>query len=426
MTIRRRRDTVREATVRQLSHALGDGTFMDPDTLRLLGLNLYELIFFNAHANEWFEQVYENATDLRIVLEFQPEDVDLMAIPWEFLYVPKERWRAGGKYIVRQPKLSLVRRVVRKAADATEIVRPRFLIVDCMPASADATQPGYQTASQAGRMCASAPSPEIDQVMAFLETFGDVRCVRFPTIPQLDDAVAGIGNGGSADPPHVVHLVGHGRFQSGDDAAFEFCLSPRGDGRWERDDRIAEAIGAHTPELVVLQTCKGGKADNYQRHEGAAITLVKRGVPNVVALQQQILVGEATRFVTSFYEALQQGRPADVAVKEGRQALTRSDGPAFGLPVAYFQRDAGFSLPRTPVQQTSAPSSTPTEQTYRGVRPEPAPSRSPVPAPNAPAGTPAVVEAGVHRAPLTTPEPSQGETRPAGSPLSVRLGSKDQ
>lgn len=120
MTIRRRRDTVREATVRQLSHALGDGTLMDPETLRLLGLNLYELIFFNAHANEWFEQVYESATDLRIVLGFQPEDLELMAIPWEFLYVPKERWRVGGKYIVKQQQVSLVRRVVRKATESLQ------------------------------------------------------------------------------------------------------------------------------------------------------------------------------------------------------------------------------------------------------------------------------------------------------------------
>src|SRR4029079_13766044 len=195
-----------------------------------------------------------------------------------------------------------------------------------------------------------------------------------------------------------------------------------GPERWERDESIAEAIGAHTPELVVLQTCKGGKADSYQRHEGAAITLVKRGVPNVVALQQQILVGEATRFVTRFYEALQQGRPADVAVKEGRNALRSSDGPAFGLPVAYFQRETGFSFRRNP----PPPPSNPSEPAHRGVRSDAGAVQSPAPATVAPAGAPAVVEAAVHRAPQTTTEPLQGETRPASSPLSVRLGSKDR
>lgn len=444
MTIRRRRDRVREYTVRQLSLSLEAGTLVDRDTLRLLGLNLYEMIFFNAHANKWFEHVYENSTNLQMVLEFPPNDLDLMATPWEFMYVPQKRWTRGGKYLLKEQRVSLVRQIGPETDKVSVIESGRFLVVDCLPSSPDAAKPGYQAASEAGRLCPSPPSPEIDQVMAFLESCGEVRCLRFPTLDQLDNAVGGLWDGRRQSPPHVVHLVGHGRFQSGDEDGFKFCLCPRDPGpeRWEKDDWIADAIGKHTPELVILQTCKGGKADSYRGHEGAAITLVKRGVPNVVALQQQILVGEATSFVTRFYMALREGRPAEIAVKEGRHALESKSPASFGLPVAYFQRKTGFSLPPAPNEGgSSEPDPTATGRSPRTAHSGGAMSPSQeFPVVTAPAVAP-VVEPAVLRASPAPAEPSPSGARTAGSlaeapreadgarkesdsPLSVRLGSK--
>jgi hypothetical protein len=422
MTIRRRNDSVREHTVSQLSRGLGDGTLIDPDTVRLLGLNLYELLFFNAHANEWFERVYESSSDLRLVLEFQTQDLSLMGYPWEFLFVPEKRWKQGGKYLLTQGRLSLVRRIVRRLSDPRPVERPRFLVVDCLPVPPESVQAGYRAASEAGRHSLAAPTPEIDQLMAFLEAAGDVHCLRFPTFVELMDEV-------SAYEPDVVHLTGHGRFQAGDDAGFEFCLRPRADGeleRWEKDERIAEAIGACVPELVVLHSCKGGKTDRYERYEGAAVRLVKRGVANVVALQHEIPLRDATRFVNEFYTALAQKRNVETAIKEGRQALRRTGVASFGLPVAYVQRAESFALPQPPAPSDATDRRRAAPAGGREARPERTdggvPSDEPLAAPE-PEGTRSLGSAIPGRPATPLPgESAPAQRGPAGNPLSVRFG----
>lgn len=347
MTIPRRRDRVREETARQLSRALGDGSLVDPETIRLLGQNLYELIFFNAHANEWFERVFEGVFEeatknLRLVIECHTDEVELMAYPWEFLYVPKERWKKGGRYLVQEGRLSLVRRVRRDRAEAVApgVECPKFLVVDCLPGSP------LPASSAAGQSCSTPPSEDIDKLMGFLEKHkmgAEVDCLRFPTQVELSTKVGEF-------KPTVVHLIGHGAVRGGDGGPFEFLLRPGKEGvieRWETDERIAEAIVAHVPQLVVLHTCRSGAAGSYRNHEGAALAMVKRGVPNVVALQHEMKINEARGFVWSFYEALALGRPMDLegAIKGGRQALREVSPSAFGVPVVYVQREEGFSLP---------------------------------------------------------------------------------
>ena len=427
MTIARRRDPVREETVAQLSRALADGTLVDASTARLLGQNLYELLFFNAHANKWFEQVWESASELRLVLEFPASALQLISLPWEFLYVPQIRWRNGGRYLIEQSNVSLVRRVLRKPTDrgSSVIDKPRFLFIDCLPVA-----PGERPVpkSKAGKASATPPTREVDELMAFLETRGDVSFQRHPTFLDLRDFVA------RQPGPDVIHLVGHGRFQEGStNRAFEFCLRPRDSGRdarepeiWETDERIAEALaGRRAPRLVVLHTCKGGKVGSYKDYEGAAIALVKRGVSNVVALQHEIVMHEATAFVSRFYDAWAREMTLELAIREARGALRSSSDFSSCLPVVYAQHDEGLRLPPASAPRPSRGSGNlhaiePTAGTAAGA------------GHGASVAAPASELVGVaRRSPPTDPTSSElrnetGETpvdRQVGdSPLSVRFG----
>ena len=418
MTIRRRRDPVRDETVLRLSRGLSDQTLVDPVTLRLLGLNLYELLFFNAHANEWFESVCERSTRTRLVLEFTSYAESVIGYPWEFLYVPPGRWRKGGKYLIDQT-LSLVRRLVRKTDPLPQLERLRFLVVDCLPASANGAQ-ASALVSEAGKKLGAPPSTEIDLLMQYLEGWGETKCLRFPRQMELSQAMADF-------KPDVVHLNGHGRFGARDGVGFEFCLCPRDAGSgidlWETDERIAEAISAHVPSLVVLQTCKGGKTERYEGYEGAPITLLQHGVPNVVALQHEIPRRDASGFVTSLYEALAGSSPLEDAVREGRQRLhasTYSLVTAFGLPVTYMQH-AEFTMPHR--------QSRPNDAAAGGSEQVATDERTASPAETSPAAVGAsistaisspseLIESSERRPPRTT-EPRPRET--TSSPLTVRL-----
>ncbi|HUF31207.1 MAG TPA: CHAT domain-containing protein, partial [Gemmatimonadaceae bacterium] len=408
-------------------------TIVDSDTARLLGLNLYELLFFNAHANEWFERVWEGASELRLVLEFPAGALDLISFPWEFLYVPEVRWKAGGRYLVDQPNVSLVRRVLRKPSQGPPVMEnAKFLFVDCLPPEPQAN--GYTPRSKAGRESATPPSREVDELMAFLEARGEVTLQRYPSFLDLRDQAA------KGPSPDVIHLVGHGRFRAGAaNKAFEFCLRPREAGMesWETDERIADALaGRQVPKLVLLHTCKGGKVGSYKDYEGAAIALVKRDVPNVIAVQHEIMVDQAAAFVRLFYDAWAREMSLELAIKEARGALRSASDFSFCLPVVYVQHDADLFLP-TPV-----PAPTPA-----GAGVEEAQSRAPAasekPLQTTPLAGSSVAQGAAGKAdkselrdrerhappsdsatgehPRPPTEPS-AERKPSDSPLSVRFG----
>lgn len=430
MTIPRRRDPVRRETVEQLSRALAEGTLVDADTARLLGLNLYELLFFNGHANEWFERVSESASELRLVLEFPADEPDLMSFPWEFLYVPATRWKRGGRYLVDEPNFSLVRRVLRSTGGVPpDMVVPRFLFVDCLP-----PEPGgddYKPRSEAGRASATPPTRQVDELMAFLETRGEVTMKRFPSFLDLVDCAA------TDSPPDVIHIVGHGRFKAGSpNKAFEFCLRPKEAGMetWESDSRIAEALaGRKVPKLVVLHTCKGGKAGSYKDYEGAAIALVKRSVPNVVALQHEIVMYEAAAFVSRFYDAWGRQMSLERAIKEARRALRSTSDFAFCLPVAYLQHDVDLYLPApVPVGAGEGTGEAPSHVPASSEKPSESAALASSNVAQGPTGKAAASELGdrERRAPADAatgdrrPPPTElpAERKSGDSPLSVRFG----
>ena len=113
--------------------------------------------------------MWEGATELRLILEFPTSELQLISFPWEFLYVPEVRWKKGGRYLIDQTNVSLVRRVLRKPSPTpASIENAKFLFVDCLPPEPGANDDVPR--SKAGRASATPPTREVDELMAFLET----------------------------------------------------------------------------------------------------------------------------------------------------------------------------------------------------------------------------------------------------------------
>ena len=105
---------------------------------------------------------------------------------------------------------------------------------------------------------------------------------------------------------------------------------------------LAELLDDHYPlRLVFLNSCEGARGSENDAFSSTAATLVRRGVPAVVAMQYEITDGAAIEFSRDFYEALADGLPVDAAVTEARTAVSMDSMLEWGTPVLYMHSPDG-------------------------------------------------------------------------------------
>src|SRR5690349_22394772 len=110
-----------------------------------------------------------------------------------------------------------------------------------------------------------------------------------------------------------------------------------------RASRLAHLLSPHQSlRLVMLNSCDSAAGSPSDLFSSAAATLVRRGIPAVLAMQFEISDSAAVEFTRSFYEALAAGLPVDIAVRDARLAvsLARPNSLEWGTPVIFLrQRD---------------------------------------------------------------------------------------
>jgi hypothetical protein len=142
---------------------------------------------------------------------------------------------------------------------------------------------------------------------------------------------------------HVLHFVGHGAFdeQAQDGVLLFEDLEGRG------NPVTGESLGVllHDHEslrLVVLNACEGARTSSTDPFAGAAQSLVRKGIPAVIAMQFEISDGAAITLAGEFYSAVADGYPVDAALSEARKAIfTRVNAVEWATPVLYMRSPDG-------------------------------------------------------------------------------------
>ncbi len=151
----------------------------------------------------------------------------------------------------------------------------------------------------------------------------------------------------------IVHFMGHGEF---DETAGEGSLILE-DANGFTDAVSGEALailvnGSVRPLLVVLNACESGKSTDQMEADafaGVAASLVREGVPMVLAMRQSVDDGAAVEFAEEFYRALAAGDAVEAALVEARVAVhtLAPHSPEWATPIL-------FSRPVDPVQESLA------------------------------------------------------------------------
>jgi CHAT domain-containing protein len=152
----------------------------------------------------------------------------------------------------------------------------------------------------------------------------------------------------------VVHYVGHGRFDFGEDQ-----LAIGGSNQEPTShlgpDAFASCIEARPPSLVVLQSC-GGQGGVPADLSTFARPLLTRGSSAVVANQYPIGSQLTKCFNRDFYRQLAEGDSVEVAVQAARRSLFLSDpeSRAFIAPTVFVRNPGGLQLAKDRKTSTDA------------------------------------------------------------------------
>jgi outer membrane protein assembly factor BamD (BamD/ComL family) len=144
-------------------------------------------------------------------------------------------------------------------------------------------------------------------------------------------------------PWHILHFVGHGDFDlSAQEGLIAFTEKSTGRHHLLRSRDLARLLDGHPYlRMVFLNSCEGARGSEGDPFSGTAATLVRRGIPAVVAMQYQITDEAAIEFCSAFYESLADGLPVDAAVTEARVAVSMASVLEWGTPVLYMRSRDG-------------------------------------------------------------------------------------
>jgi len=244
----------------------------------------------------------------------------LANIPWEYLH------ETGYGFLGLSPETVLVRYLEMPAPVKPFPINPPLRILAMISAPADV--PGLEGA--------------LDDLI--LRGLVQVDRLESGTLAALQRPLR-------LNDYHVLHFIGHGGW---DEDAQDGALALEGAGGQTRlvsGRDLGLMIRDHRSlRLVVLNACEGARSARDDPFGGVAQALVRQAIPAVIAMQFEISDPAALVFSQSFYQAIADGLPVDVATLEARRAMF-ADGSEveWATPVLYLRSPDGRIFTKTPM-----------------------------------------------------------------------------
>jgi tetratricopeptide (TPR) repeat protein len=295
--------------------------------LTAMGVILSEALFV---ANPPLAEALADApADASLVLQFEPDERELLRLPWEYLTDPDGRRLAALHPLARRlgPPSPL-------QGEEPGVRGNPVRLLACIAEPLDQGPLDGQTVRER-LMDATRPLREA----GWLE-------LRFLPLPATPDRLASALTDWR---PDVVHLACHGL------PGILALEGERGGTQRVTAEQIRHRFASCPPRLVVLGACLSAAALKGDPLAATATAFLRAGVSAVVAMQFSAQVESVNRFVGDLYAALagEERRPLDVAIRDARAnrffASDFVDAYQWGVPVLYLQsREADLFAGMTP------------------------------------------------------------------------------
>jgi hypothetical protein len=276
----------------------------DPPDDRLVGEVLFTALMVDAVLLRFRASVLRAravGSGLRIMLRFEGgADV----LPWELLRDPETR-----TFVALDPRTPLVRCTETAVHDVepTRGTPLRILVAVSSPLATTPIDGATELAELAARLTPVTSGSAVDMEVIENASLDGIRAAL------MDKET------------HVFHYIGHGTV--GPDGRSALALTD-GEGQLSvrSIDDVAAVLGAAPSlRLVVLNSCHGSIADPVDPFAGAGTSLVRVGIPAVIAMRAAVADVAAVTFAAALYESLAAAAPIEEAVTRARAAMADND-----------------------------------------------------------------------------------------------------
>jgi len=268
---------------------------------------------------------------------------ELAALPWEYLYDPRQ-----ADYLCLSRHTLLVRYLEAPQPIQPLLIEPplRILAMIASPSDLDA----LDVERERERMSRSLQELEASGLV-------ELTWLEGQTWRHVQRAMRG-------GPWHVFHFIGHGGFDPNADEGVIALANEDGKMHLLRATELGRLLSNHDAlRLAILNACEGAKSSQRDIFSSTAATLARRGIPAVLAMQEEITDRAAIECTRAFYEALSDGLPVDEAVSEARTAISVgvTNTLEWGTPVLYMRAPDGvlFNLAKSASRAKPAPAAAP-------------------------------------------------------------------
>jgi hypothetical protein len=299
-----------------------------PSTLsaaRTLGRQLFELVFASdtlASLRRSQEIAREKGAGLRLRLSLSGAP-ELARIPWEVIYDP-----AFDHFFSLSNDTPVVRYLdLPRAPQSLEAALPLKVLVML---SSPKDHARLDVEAEWERLCQA-----LDELIQRAQV--ELHRMEEATLVNLQRSLR-------RDAFHVFHFIGHGAFDERTQEGLLLLEGEGGIGKSVSGDFLGTLLHDHQSlQLILLNACQGGMVGRENPFAGAAGTLVRRGIPAVLAMQKAITDRAALLFSQEFYSAIADGYPVDAALVEGRKSIYMAGNPVeWAIPVLYMRSPDGL------------------------------------------------------------------------------------
>ena len=162
---------------------------------------------------------------------------------------------------------------------------------------------------------------------------------------------------------HVFHFIGHGGVDKNGNGFIVLRDESGGPLEITQDMLPVLLEGSSALRLAVLNCCEGARSGVDDPFASPAASLVRSGIPAVVAMQFPITDSAAIHLSSGIYTSLANNQPIDAAVAAARKRMMLGSKLEWGIPVLYMRSPDGhlFDVGATPPapQPTPAPAAEP-------------------------------------------------------------------
>ncbi len=307
------------------------------EAARAFGTKLFDAVFHDdlkLTLRRSLDEVERRDEGLRIRLRFS-DTPELASLPWEFLFNETD-----DKFLVLSAWTPIVRYLdLTKSIEPLTVTAPlRILTMISSPHD----YPGLDVEEEWSRIeVALRPLVETGSVV--------IDRIEEATLLELQRALR-------RSDYHIFHFVGHGGFNEQADDGVLVLEDGSNRSRQVAGRDLGTILDDHRSlRLAVLNACEGARAGSGDPFSGVAQSLVRQGIPAVVAMQFEITDDAAIVFAQEFYGAIADGFPVDAGVGEARRAIFgQGNDIEWGTPVVYLRGDGRlFDVLAAPPPPTS-------------------------------------------------------------------------